>query len=310
MNRNRLFESLFVAIVVLASGCSSPKEKVAEETPVVQEKAVEENFKYVSPPPENGSMYGIVEMGGSGFNSFIVNLDTAGNWKLEKSNFGESKVYEGEATLDAVKAGLETYIAGMLEQGVAGDKIHFMQSSTASKNEKVQQINEALKELGYAINNVNVEQEGVLAFKAIMPAPYLDNSFVVDIGSGNTKISWMEEGKIKSISVAGSKYYQKGMSDEGVYDAIKAKIKQIPAANTKNCFMIGGVPYNLAKLDENYTDRYTVLKEPAAYQEMEDPKVKSGLNIYKALYDNLENCENYVFDWDGNFSIGFLLSIQ
>ncbi len=306
MNKYQSLLSLLIAIILF--NCSSP-EKKTEEAPVAVE-ATENEFRYVPPVPENGSLYGIVEMGGTGFNSFIVNLDTVGNWKLEKSNFGESNVYEGEATLEATKAGLETYITGMLEKGVTGDKIHFVQSSTASANEKVQQINIALKEMGYAINNIDVEKEVIFAFKAIMPAPYVDNSFVVDIGSGNTKISWMEDGEIQSISVEGSKYYQKGLSDEGVYEAIKTRLKEVPQEKTTHCFMIGGVPYNLAKLDEDYTDRYTPLKAPGDYQGIDDPKVLAGLNIYKALADNLENCERFIFDWDGNFSIGFLLSIQ
>jgi len=306
MKRNQapiLFLLLFVGF-----HCSAPEQKAEESSEITETVKVE--FKYIPPAPENGTLYGIVEMGGTGFNSFIVNIDTTGNWKLEKANFGESNVYEGEATLEATRSGLETYINGMLDQGVTGDKIHFMQSSTASSNEKVQQINVALKELGYAINSVDVTQEGVFAFKAIMPAPYLDNSFVVDMGSGNTKISWMEDGEIKSISLEGSKYYQKGLSDEGVYAAVKTKILGIPKENTFNCFLIGGVPYNLAKLNEDYSDRYTPLKNPNDYQGIDDPKVLAGLNIYKALYDNLENCSNYVFDWDGNLSIGFLLSIQ
>ncbi|MDW3194687.1 MAG: hypothetical protein R8G66_20075 [Cytophagales bacterium] len=304
MKSSQSFLSLLIALV--AFSCSTPQQ--AEQTSEVE--TTTEEFKYAPPLPENGSLFGIVEMGGTGFNSFIVNLDTVGNWKLEKANFGESNVYEGDATLEAVRSGLEAYIAGMLEQGVTGDKIHFIQSSTASSSEKVQQINVALKELGYAINNVDVEKEGIFAFKAIMPAPFIENSFVVDIGSGNTKVSWMEGGEIKSISFEGSKYYQKGLSDEGVYAAIKARILEIPADKTYHCFMIGGAAYNLAKLNDDYSDRYTPLDNPNDYQGIEDPKVLAGLNIYKALYDNLENCNDYVFDWDGNFSIGFLLSIQ
>lgn len=299
---------LLILLTIVIFSCSAPQQKVGEVPEVVEEETI--LFQYAPPLPENGDLYGIVEMGGTGFNSFIVNLDTMGNWKLEKANYGESNVYEGEATLEAIKAGLEAYFEGMLEKGVTGDKIYFIQSSTASENERVQQINVALKELGYDIRNVDVEQEGIFAFRAIMPTPYIENSFVVDIGSGNTKISWMEDGAVKSISVEGSKYYQKGLSDEGVYATIKSKLIEIPVEKTKYCFMIGGVPYNLAKLNEDYTDRYAPLKNPGDYQGIDDPKVLAGLNIYKSLYDNLDECNAYIFDWDGNFSIGFLLSMQ
>lgn len=304
MKRNQVL--LFLAMIVI--GCSAP-EKKTEETPKIAEE-VKEKFSYVFQQPENGSLYGIVEMGGTGFNSFIVNIDAAGNWKLEKANYGESKVYEGGATLEAFRSGLDNYLESMLERGVARDKIHFMQSSTARENEKVKQINVVLEELGYAINSVDAEEEGVFAYHAIMPAPFMDNSFVVDMGSGNTKISWMDGGEVKSISLEGSKYYLNGLSNEEVYASVTEKIEEIPLDKTRNCFLIGGVPYNLAKLNEDYSDRYTLLKNPAEYKGVDDPKVLAGLNIYKALYDNLENCEHYVFDWDGNFSIGFLLSLK
>ncbi len=308
MPRNPLLILLFI---ILLSACSAPEEKENEEVEgVVQTTEAGEKFHYIPPEPVDGSLYGVIEIGGSGFNSFIVNLDEEGNWKLEKANYGESNVYEGQATLEALESGLEIHIERMLEQGVERDKIHIIQSSTATKDEKVQRINVALKELGFAIKSVDVRQEGVFAFKAIMPDSYRDNSFVLDIGSGNTKVSWIEAGEIKSIGFEGSKYYQNGLSDEDIYQAIKTRIKEIPKINTKYCFVIGGVPYELAKLDANYTKRYIELKEPEDYDDITDPKARAGINIYKALYDNLENCDAYIFDWDGNFSIGYLLSIH
>jgi hypothetical protein len=57
----------------------------------------------------------------------------------------------------------------------------------------------------------------------------------------------------------------------------------------------------------NGKERYTVLKAPADYK-AEGEKQKAGLNIYKAIAD-ATGCQTFVFDWDANFTIGFLLTL-
>ena len=73
-------------------------------------------------------------------------------------------------------------------------------------------------------------------------------------------------------------------------------------------FIIGGVPFTLAKQHRKGEERYTVLKAPEAYKPA-DKKMASGLNIYKAISDGTET-DTFVFDWDANFTIGFLLSLK
>ena len=53
-------------------------------------------------------------------------------------------------------------------------------------------------------------------------------------------------------------------------------------------------------------ERYTVLDVPSAYK-LEKAKSKAGVNIYKAIAD-ATGCQKFVFDWDANFTIGFLLN--
>lgn len=78
---------------------------------------------------------GVVELGASGFNSFIIKVDASKNWKLEKADFGASLVYEKLATEDDIKSGLKNYISGMLNYGVTPKDIHFVVSSGAQKVE-------------------------------------------------------------------------------------------------------------------------------------------------------------------------------
>lgn len=265
------------------------------------------SFGYSAPEPVNGTLKGVVELGASGFNSFIIRVDPQKRWKLEKAEFGNSLVTENMATEEDIRTGLKKYIGSMLDYGVGGKNIHFVVSSGAAKAEVTQKITRALKSLGYYVNQVSPEKEGQLALRSVLPDEYATRSFVADIGSGNTKISWMDGNQIKAIETYGSKYFQEGTDDSKVYSEVVAKAKQIPADQRKTCFIIGGVPFEMAKEVRNGKERYTVLKAPGAYN-LENAKSKAGVNIYKAIAD-ATGTDQFVFDWDANFTIGFLLGL-
>ncbi|MCW3465883.1 hypothetical protein [Chitinophaga nivalis] len=273
-------------------------------------KATEDRrtFNYSPEKPVDGEMKGVVEVGASGFNSFVVNIDKDKHWEIVSKDFGKSFVYEGMATTADIRMGLKDYIGAMFDKGVKSRNVHFVISSGAQKDPKTATISAELKKMGYVVNLVTAEQEGKLALKCVLPPTYAENSFVVDIGSGNTKISWMEGNSIKSLEGPGAKYYEKEMKDDAVYAQIKALAEKIPATKREICFIIGGVPFELAKQIRDGEERFTVLNEPAKYQS-DKVKIKSGLNIYNAIKATT-NCDTFVFDWDANFTIGFLLSLK
>ncbi len=285
-----------------ASSASTPAG--SEATPVNNAGRA---FNYTPPAPENGKLKGVVELGASGFNSFIIRVDPQKNWKLEKSEFGNSLVLENMASDDDVLAGLKRYIGGMLDYGVSGRDIHFVVSSGAAKAENTQKIKRALQKLDYQVNQVNAEQEGTLGLKSVLPKEFEENAFVVDIGSGNTKISWKENGQIKSVETYGSKYFQDNLDDQKVYNEVKEKANQIPSDHRKTSFIIGGVPFEMAKAVRQGKERYTVLNAPDQYN-LDNAKSKAGVNIYKAIKD-ATGTDQFVFDWDANFTIGFLLDL-
>jgi hypothetical protein len=264
-------------------------------------------FDYTPPGPVAGKLKGVVELGASGFNSFIIRIDADKNWKQEKAEFGNSLVMENMASDDDIRAGLKKYIGGMLDYGVSGRDIHFVVSSGAVKAEGTQKIINVLKSLKYFVNTVTPEQEGQLALKCVQPAKFVDNSFVTDIGSGNTKISWKEGGKISAIETYGAKYFQNNVSDDVVAKEVEAKAKQIPSGKREVCFIIGGVPFELAKKVRQGKERYTVLDAPSTYN-LDNAKSKAGLNIYKSIKEST-SCKQFVFDWEANFTIGFLLDL-
>lgn len=265
-------------------------------------------FDYKAKEPINGKLKGVVELGASGFNSFIVRIDQQKNWKLEKADFGSSLVYEKLTSDEDVKNGLKNYISNMLNFGVTPRDIHFVISSGAQKVEITSKIIAYLKGMGYVVNTVTAEQEGKLGLKCALPKDYENDAFVVDIGSGNTKISWVENGQVKAIESYGAKYFQNNTADSKVYDEVKRLAASVPSAKRKTCFIIGGVPFSLAKQVRTGKERYTVLNAPEKYKDGGDAKTRAGLNIYKAVADGTD-CLQFVFDWDANFTIGFLLGL-
>jgi len=281
-------------------------DKPSENTPSAKKEDTR-IFAYQPEKPVNGELKGIVEVGATGFNSFIINMDREKRWEVVTKDFGQSLVYEGLATTDDIRAGLKKYISTMFDKGVKSRNVHFIISSGAQKEPKTGIISSELKKMGFVVNLVTPEQEGKLALKSALPPGYYGNAFVTDMGSGNTKISWMNAGNIVAVEAPGSKYFEKDIADDVIYNEVKSKVSRIPSANREVCFIIGGTPFDLAKQHRKGDERYTVLKNPGDYAG-DKPKTKSGLNIYKAIAD-ATGCDTFVFDWDANFSIGFLLQL-
>jgi len=265
-------------------------------------------FNYTPEKPQNGTLKGVVEVGATGFNSFVINMDNQKRWEIVSKDFGESLTYEGLATTDDIRAGLKKYLAAMFDKGVSKNNMHFVISSGAQKEPKTSTISNELKKTGYVVNNVTPQQEAIFALKATIPPSFADNSFMVDIGSGNTKISWEENGSLKTLELPGAKYFEKGTADDQVYNQVKTEVGKIPQNKRNVGFIIGGVPFMLAKQHRKGEERYTVLKAPADYK-APDKRVGSGLNIYKAIID-ATGTDTFVFDWDANFTIGFLLTLN
>ncbi len=265
-------------------------------------------FSYTPEKPQNGTLRGVVEVGATGFNSFVINMDNQKRWEIVSKDFGESLAYEGLATTDDIRTGLKKYLSTMFDKGVSKNNMHFVISSGALKEPKTGIIGNELKKMGYVVNNVTADQEAKMAFRATVPPSFADNSFMVDIGSGNTKVSWEENGTLRSMELPGAKYFEKGTADAAVYDQVKSQVDKIPQGKRNVGFVLGGVPFTLAKQHRKGEERYTVLRDPATYKAV-DKKMGAGLNIYKGIAD-ATGTDTFVFDWDSNFTIGFLLALN
>lgn len=302
---------LFTLLTIIFSCKSEQKEEIKIENKTPKEsKTAKFNLSPIK--PTNGKLKGVVELGASGFNSFIINVDKDLNWEIKKKEFGNSLIAEGLTNTKEINTKLKEYIQKTIEFGVAAKDIHFVVSSGAAKEKTTTIISKELKKIGYVVNTVTPEQEGEYALKSVLPKRFNRTAYVVDIGSGNTKISYLKkDNSIVALESYGAKYYQKNIDDTKVYNEVKAIASKVPSDKTLQCFIIGGVPYKLAKSIRNDKERYTSLSihvnDFKNVAEKEGEKVKSGLNIYKAIQE-VTGTKKIIFDWDANFTIGFLLS--
>ncbi len=295
------------APVAEATAVAAPAPAPVAAAPVVA-PATASTFTYSPAAPVNGKLKGVVELGASGFNMFIIRVDDQHNWKLEKSEFGNSLVMENMATEDDVRTGLKAYIGKMLDFGVGGHDIHFVVSSGASLSPETRRITKGLEALKYVVNTVTPEREGALGLRAALPPAFANKAFMFDMGSANSKIAWLAGGQPQVTDTYGSKYYEKNIDDAKVAAEVKAKAEKIPARLRGTCFIIGGVPYELAKAVRQGQEHYTVLRAADAYPQLTGAKIKSGLNIYQAVA-SATGCQQFVFGYDTNFTIGYLLSL-
>ena len=300
---------LFATVLITLFFSCGQSKTASEESTVQTQKAPEfvNSFDFKPEPPVNGKLLGIIELGYSGFNSFIVKMDDQDRWSLEKADYSESHVAENEVTFNHVISEIRRFKKDMIEYGVDPYDINLVASSSAIKNKKVSRIASRLRSLNIGMITVNAEQEGTFALFATVPRQMLEHSFMVDIGSGNTKVSWLQDGVPTTLETYGSKYFQQGTNDSVVSKSIKNLIAKVPEENKKMCFMVGKIPFLLATITDHRDGRYTVLEEPTRYQ-VTDIQEKSGLVIYEGIYE--PNTMSYVFDWESNFSIGVLMSVN
>ena len=291
--------------LLITISCKKTKEKKNS----IEKKAF--TFNYMPQKPIDGKSIGVVELGASGFNSFIINIDKNLNWELKAKEYGISLIVEGMTNTHLVNEKLREYIDKITTYGITKKDIHFIVSSGAVKEKITQIIIQELEKLGHTVNNLTVQQEGKYALQSVLPKKYSDNSFLVDIGSGNTKISYFtSSGDAITLETHGAKYYQKGIESDDVFKNVRKIVAKIPLKNREHCFIIGGIPTKLARSISPKEELYTVLSPDVKKFEKiiskEGKKLESGINIYNAIQKGT-NVSKIIYVLDGNFSTGFLL---
>ncbi len=281
---------------------SEPATSIPAQT---EEKRV---FDYQPRQPINGQLYATIELGALGLNYFIAEIDSENRWTLTESSFGRSNIIYGVNSSSEIYNKIVEYRNEILTKGVSSSNIHILASSSAIKSKIIDELRSKLLVKDLTINYIDAKEEGYYALAATIPQEFITESFLVDIGSGNTKLSWVENDDTLSIDIHGSKYFLSDVHDTTVFREVRDALLEIPEKNRNLCFMLGGMIYEFEKDKVESTDtRYFVLKSPSQYP-TNNEKLKAANIIYNALY--LEPTFSYIFDSQSSFSIGYLLALK
>ncbi|MEO9869646.1 hypothetical protein [Ekhidna sp.] len=296
----------FISLSII--GCNPESKKSENKSSLPLAKEVKKSFDYQPQKPVNGQLKAVIELGSLGLNYFIVNIDDNGRWELKKSNYGRSNIIYGANTSKEVISNIISFQTEIIDYGVELENIYLIVSSSVVKTEDITGLETKMTKNNLPLVSVSLEKEAQLAMAATIPKEFLEESFLVDIGSGNTKFSWVENQDTLSIETHGSKYFLNDIQDTTVFRQVRDAILEIPKRKRNLCFMLGGIIYEMAKVDiENSSERYHVLKSPDLYTS-DNEKLKAGKVIYNALH--LEPTYSYIFDTQSNFSIGYLVGLN
>jgi len=171
-----------------------------------------------------------------------------------------------EETAQAVK----TLIEKLKEKGVPGDNIFVVTSSAISSVKNRDELAKRVEELtGYKLEFLTVKDEVLFGIAGAVPPKYFYNSIFVDVGSGNTKIGYLEKvgesinvrsfelpyGTVSLTERANKgKDFRRELAEflsKEVEPALKREAQKNPAyLNRKNVFLVGGIVWAITTLQK------------------------------------------------------------
>jgi tetratricopeptide (TPR) repeat protein len=203
-----------------------------------------------------------------------------------------------EETAQAVK----TLIEKLKERGVPGDNIFVVASSAISSVKNRDELAKRVEELtGYKLEFLTVKDEVLFGIAGAVPPKYFYNSIFVDVGSGNTKIGYLEKvgGSINvrsfeipygtvSLTERASKGKDfrtelVGVLSKEVEPVLKREAQKNPAyLKRQNVFLVGGIVWAI-----------TTLQKPGQVEEAYVPLSASDIrNFVQAIRQNPDRVLN------------------
>jgi tetratricopeptide (TPR) repeat protein len=205
-----------------------------------------------------------------------------------------------EETAQAVK----TFVDKLKEKGVPAENIFIIASSAIASVENKDELANRVKELtGYNLEFLTVKDEVLFAIAGSIPPKYFYNSILVDIGSGNTKIGYLEKvgnsTNVKNFEIPYGTVSLTEKANKGndfqneltnilnneVVPVLKSESQKNPAyVNRKNVFLVGGIVWAI-----------TTLQKPS---QIEDAYVKLTLADIKTFTQSLRQNPDKVLNPD------------
>ncbi|WP_420318874.1 hypothetical protein [Ekhidna sp.] len=304
----KIIFKVVILLLVMSTACDSPKTRDRTNRPISPpETSKERVFDYQPQKPVNGKLNAVIELGSLGLNYFIIEIDEEARWVLKDQEFGRSNIIYGANSADEITSNIIEYKNAITEFGVSPDDIYMVVSSSVIED-NIEDLRNRVQYLNIPVISVTPENEARYAMIATIPKEFIDESFMVDVGSGNTKLAWVNDADTSTIEIHGSKYFLGDVRDTTVFREVRDALLDVPFENRNLCFMLGGIIYEFVKAEiDNEQNRYYVLKPPSTYP-TNNEKLKAGNVIYSALY--VEPTYSYIFDRESNFSIGYLVSLK
>jgi hypothetical protein len=301
-----LFHIFFISSLLLGCGVNQSTKEKKVSKPASEESPISRTFDYEPRKPINGDLNAVIELGALGLNYFIVEIDKEARWELKNAQYGRSNLIYGVNTTSEIITKINEFKKEIISRGVSQKDIHLLASSSVIKTEYVADLNNRLKSSNLKIKSITADLEAQYALMATIPQEFIEESFLVDIGSGNTKISWVQNTDTSSIEIHGSKYFLGDVQDTTVFREVRDAVLEVPEKNRNLCFVLGGMIYEFVKDEiDSSNKRYFILSPPDTYP-MDNEKLRAAYVIYNALY--LQPTYSYIFDSESNFSIGYLIS--
>jgi tetratricopeptide (TPR) repeat protein len=171
-----------------------------------------------------------------------------------------------EETAQAVK----TLIEKLKERGVPGDNIFVVASSAISSVKNRDELAKRVEELtGYKLEFLTVKDEVLFGIAGAVPPKYFYSSIFVDVGSGNTKIGYLEKVgdsiNVRSFEIPygtvslteraskGKDFRAElvGVLSKEVEPVLKREAQKNPAyLNRQNVFLVGGIVWAITTLQK------------------------------------------------------------
>ena len=130
-------------------------------------------------------------------------------------------------------------------------------SIAAQKNYKTL-LSKIENSTGLKVSNVTTKEEALLTFQAVVPKNEKNDSLIVDVGSGNTRLAWVEEDKFKEITIPLGTVTATNLMNQFGEVGFESKVKdlvKLKLPHTKIVYLTGGAAYAMQCLIKPPTER-------------------------------------------------------
>lgn len=194
----------------------------------------------------------VVEIAGKGPKAFVISHD----FRLIDSKNVSASPLKGmadglmtePAMQDCLKATitLAREMAEPLKQKGQNFKVMMVASSSVSVAKNFPSFKSTLeKQMAVKIDSVTADEEASLIFSTIVPPSMRQNGMALDIGSGNSRLAWHQDGLLKQVTIQIGTVVATNMASTSKDLALEIRglLPSSPNVNGKHLYVVGGIAW-------------------------------------------------------------------